>query len=159
MSFTTPDLCDDFPGSLQVVDPGFNSLGGRDIFGGEIVTIKCHEDNSRVREQVFSDGHGKVLVVDGGGSLRRALLGDMLAEQAVSNGWQGIIVYGCIRDVEVISQLPLGVQALAVHPMKTDKKGQGEVDIPVRFHGVDFIPSHFLYADLNGIVVSAERLV
>ncbi|WP_419834725.1 ribonuclease E activity regulator RraA [Endozoicomonas atrinae] len=158
MSFTTPDLCDDFP-NIQVVDPGFRSFGGRDVFGGEIVTIKCHEDNSRVREQVFGDGHGKVLVIDGGGSLRRALLGDMLAEQAVSNGWQGIIVYGCIRDVEVIAQLPLGVKALAAHPMKTDKKGLGETDIPVRFHGADFFPGHFLYADLNGIVVSADRLV
>ncbi|WP_419536251.1 ribonuclease E activity regulator RraA [Endozoicomonas sp.] len=159
MSFTTPDLCDDFADKIQVVEPGFKSLGGKTIFGGEIVTIKCHEDNSMVREQVFSDGQGKVLVVDGGGSLRRALLGDMLAEQAVSNGWQGVVVYGCIRDVEVISQLQLGVHALATHPMKTDKKGLGEVNIPIRFHGTDFIPGHFLYADLNGIVVSAERLV
>ncbi len=130
MTFTTPDLCDDFSDRIQVVEPGFKSLGGTSVFSGEIVTIKCHEDNSMVREQVFSDGYGKVLVVDGGGSLRKALLGDMLAEQAASNGWQGIIVYGCIRDVEVISQLPLGVQALATHPMKTDKKGLGEVNLP-----------------------------
>ncbi|WP_067584672.1 ribonuclease E activity regulator RraA [Endozoicomonas ascidiicola] len=159
MSFTTPDLCDDFPGKIQVVEPGFRSYGGNQIFSGKIVTIKCHEDNSMVREQVSTDGQGKVLVIDGGGSMRRALLGDMLAEKAVSNGWQGIIVYGCIRDVEVIAKLPIGVQALASHPMKTDKKGLGEVDVSVRFHGTDFIPGQFLYADTNGVLVSSELLI
>lgn len=150
MTFTTPDLCDDFPERIKVVEPGFNSYGGNAVFSGQIVTIKCHEDNSLVREQVFQEGQGKVLVVDGGGSTRRALLGDMLAEQAVANG--------CIRDVEVIAEMNLGVKALATHPMKTDKKGIGELNVSVRFYGVDFIPGHYLYADLNGMVISEDKL-
>ena len=159
MSFTTPDLCDDFPEKVRVVEPGLASFGGNTVFSGRIVTIKCHEDNSKVREQVGSDGHGKVLVVDGGGSMRRALLGDMLAEQAVNNGWQGIVIYGCIRDVEVIARLPLGVKALGCHPMKTHKKGLGEVNVSVRFHGTSFAPDDYLYADENGILVSSQLLI
>ncbi|MFK0571132.1 ribonuclease E activity regulator RraA [Endozoicomonas sp.] len=158
MTFTTPDLCDDFPASIKVVEPGFQSYGGNTRFSGEIVTIKCHEDNSLVREQLFKEGQGKVLVVDGGGSMRCALLGDMLAEQAVANGWQGIVVFGCIRDVEVIAGLSLGVQALGAHPVKTDKKGVGKLNVPVRFHGVDFFSGQYLYADLNGIVISEDKL-
>ena len=111
MHYVTPDLCDAYPELVQVVEPMFSNFGGRDSFGGEIVTIKCFEDNSLVKEQVDKDGKGKVLVVDGGGSLRRALLGDMLAEKAAKNGWEGIVVYGCIRDVDVIAQTDLGVQA------------------------------------------------
>ena len=159
MTFTTPDLCDDHADSLSVVDPGFRNYGGVSRFYGEIVTIKCYEDNSLVREWVARDGHGKVLVVDGGGSERRALLGDMLAEKAVENGWAGIIVYGCIRDVDIIAGLDLGVQALGSHPMKTDKKGIGEANIPVCFYGVDFRPGSYLYADNNGMVVSEKKLI
>ena len=104
MQYVTPDLCDAYPELVQVVEPMFSNFGGHDSFGGEIVTIKCFEDNSLVKDQVDLDGKGKVLVVDGGGSLRRALLGDMLAEKAAKNGWEGLVVYGCIRDVDVIAQ-------------------------------------------------------
>ncbi|WP_299592577.1 ribonuclease E activity regulator RraA [uncultured Microbulbifer sp.] len=155
----TPDLCDDYPELVQVVEPMFVNYGGREQFGGEIVTIKCFEDNSLVRELVAEPGAGKVLVVDAGGSMRRACLGDMLAEKAVENGWQGILMYGCIRDVDVISGLELGVQALGSHPMKTDKKGIGERNIAVTFGGVTFKPGEYLYADNNGVIVSPRSLM
>jgi regulator of ribonuclease activity A len=158
MDYVTPDLCDAYPQWVRVVDPLFNNYGGKRSFGGEIVTIKCFEDNSLVREQIAQPGEGKVLVVDGGGSLRRACLGDMLAEKAVANGWEGILVYGCIRDVDAIGALPLGVQALNTHPMKTDKKGIGELNVAVTFGGVKFVPGEYLYADNNGVIVSARRL-
>lgn len=158
MHYVTPDLCDAYPDSVQVVEPMFSNFGGRDSFGGQIVTVKCHEDNSRVKEQVELDGKGKVMVVDGGGSLRCALLGDMLAEKAAKNGWEGIIVYGCIRDVDVVAETELGVQALASHPMKSVKRGLGDLDVPVTFGGVTFRPGDYVYADNNGIIVSPQAL-
>lgn len=153
-----PELCDQFPELVQVVEPMFGNFGGRERFGGEIVTLKAFEDNSLVREQVALPGEGRVLVVDGGGSMRRAMLGDMLAEKAANNGWAGIIIYGCIRDVNAIADLDLGVQALGAHPMKTDKKGVGELNVEVTFGGVTFKPGHYLYADNNGVLVSSEKL-
>lgn len=158
MPYVTPDLCDEFPDLVTVLEPMMNSYGGRDSFGGEIVTVKCFEDNSIVKEQVAQRGDGKVMVVDGGGSLRRALLGDMLAAKAAENNWQGLIIYGCIRDVDVIYQTDLGVMALATHPMKTDKRGIGDLNVPVTFGGVTFIPGQYVYADNNGVVVSPELL-
>lgn len=157
MHYVTPDLCDAYP-DVDVVEPIFSNFGGHDSFGGEIVTVKCHEDNSIVKEQVDNDGTGKVMVVDGGGSFRRALLGDMLAEKAAKNGWEGIIVYGCVRDVDVLAQTPLGIQALASHPMKTDKRGIGDLNVVVSFAGVTFRPGDYVYADNNGIIVSPKAL-
>ena len=156
---STPDLCDDHPELVRVVEPMFINYGGREQFGGEIVTIKCFEDNSLVREFVAQPGTGKVLVVDAGGSMRRACLGDMLAEKATDNGWEGILMYGCIRDVDAISGLELGVQALGSHPMKTEKKGIGERNIAVTFGGVTFKPGEYLYADNNGVIVSPQSLM
>lgn len=153
-----PELCDQFPELVKVVEPMFANFGGRDIFGGEIVTIKAYEDNSLVREQVAQPGEGKVLVVDGGGSMRRAMLGDMLAEKAVKNGWEGIIIYGCIRDVAVISTLDIGVQALGAHPMKTEKRGLGDLNVELTFGGVTFKPGHYVYADDNGVLVAPQKL-
>ena len=153
-----PELCDQFPELVQVVEPMFGNFGGRETFSGEIVTLKAFEDNSLVREQVALPGEGKVLVVDGGGSMRRAMLGDMLAEKAEKNGWEGIIIYGCIRDVNAIAGLDLGVQALGAHPMKTDKRGLGDVDVSVKFGGVVFNPGEYVYADNNGIIVSPSEL-
>lgn len=157
MHYVTPDLCDAYP-DVHVVEPMFSNFGGHDSFGGQIVTVKCFEDNSVVKEQVGQDGTGKVMVVDGGGSLRRALLGDMLAEKAAKNGWEGIIVYGCVRDVDVLVQTPLGIQALASHPMKTDKRGIGDLNVNVTFGGVTFRPGDYVYADNNGIIVSPTAL-
>ncbi|WP_396589394.1 ribonuclease E activity regulator RraA [Bermanella sp. R86510] len=155
--YITPDLCDAYP-EVEVLDPMFSNYGAKESFGGEVVTIKCHEDNSLVKENVAKPGQGKVMVVDGGGSLRNALLGDMLAEKAAENGWEGIIIYGCIRDVDVIMETNLGVQALATHPRKTEKKGIGEMNIPVKFAGVEIKPGQFVYADNNGIIVSDKAL-
>lgn len=155
--YITPDLCDEYP-EVEVLEPMFNNYGGRESFGGEIVTIKCHEDNSLVKENVDKPGAGKVMVVDGGGSLRNALLGDMLAEKAAKNGWEGMVIYGCIRDVDVIMETDLGVQALATNPRKTEKKGIGEMNVPVKFAGVDIRPGQFIYADNNGIIVSNKPL-
>ena len=158
MKISTADLCDAYPALVRVVAPMFTSYGGRRSFGGEIVTVKCFEDNSLVREQARQPGAGKVLVVDGGGSRRRALLGDRVAAAAAENGWAGVIIYGSIRDVEAVGQVPLGVMALGSSPVKTEKRGLGDLNVPVTFGGVTFHPGEYVYADADGIIVSAERL-
>lgn len=157
MPWTTPDLCDRFP-EVVIAEPLFRRFGGRVAFSGPIVTVRCLEDNSRVGEQVRSPGEGRVLVVDGQGSLRHALLGDQLAASAVANGWAGLLIHGCVRDVEILATLPLGVQALAACPRKTDKRGLGEVGVPVNFAGVAFVPGYWVYADDNGVLLSPTPL-
>jgi regulator of ribonuclease activity A len=159
MTYVLPDLCDAYPALVRVAAPLFRNFGGRPAFGGEIVTIKCHEDNSLVAQLVETPGAGKVLVVDGGGSLRCGLLGDNLALLAAKNHWQGIVVFGCIRDVDIIRTLDLGVQALASHPMKSVKRNVGLLNETVSFGGIDCIPGEYLYADNNGLLVSREALV
>jgi len=159
MTLSICDLCDEYENEVRVADPIFNHYGHRTTFGGEIVTIKCHDDNSLVKERIDTPGNGRVLVVDGGGSLRRSLLGDQLAAKALENRWAGIIIYGAIRDIEVIADLDLGVMALNVIPLKTEKRGLGEQDIPVRFAGVTFSPGAYVYADLNGMVVCDRALI
>ena len=158
MKFTVPDICDDFLPELQVLEPLFTAYGGRQKFYGAIVTIKCFEDNSLVKQTLATDGHGKVLVVDGGGSLRCALLGDMLGDMAVENGWQGVLINGCVRDVEILKTIVLGVQALNCYPLKSEKRNQGQLNIPVHFAGVDFEPGQYLYADENGMIVARTEL-
>jgi len=157
MNIVLPDLCDQHP-EVEVLDLIFTNYGGKKAFGGEVVTVKCFEDNSLVKQLVDTDGSGKVMVVDGGGSLRAALLGDMLAEKAVNNHWQGIIIYGCIRDIDIIKTLDLGVQALNVHPRKTQKRGLGDLNIPVTFAGVTIKPKMYIYADNNGIILNDNKL-
>lgn len=159
MTFSVCDLCDAHEDRIQVAESIFRDFGGRRAFGGQIVTISCHEDNSLVRDAVATPGEGKVLIVDGGGSLQRSLLGDQLASKAKENGWQGIIVHGAIRDIEVIADIDLGVKALNVIPLKTEKRGLGELDVPVRFAGVTFNPGDYVYADVNGLIVSDTALV
>lgn len=158
MSWTTPDLCDQFP-DVQVAEPVFRSFGGQSRFAGPAVTVKCLNDNSRVRELAATPGEGQVIVVDGGGSLWRALLGDQIAANAVTHGWAGFLIFGCVRDVEALAVLPLGVQALASHPMKTEKRGLGEVDVPVAFAGVSVTPGDWIYADANGVIVANTPLL
>ena len=158
MNIVTPDLCDAYPEIVRIVEPMFNNYGGKSAFGGEILTIKCHEDNTLVKEHVNNPGNGRVMVVDGGGSLRCALLGDMLAGAAVKNGWAGIIIYGCIRDVDEIRKMDLGVQALRTIPVKSNRQGRGDLNIPVTFGGVTFNPGEFVYADNNGIIVANQPL-
>jgi regulator of ribonuclease activity A len=128
VDFQTADLCDRFAAELQIGEALFRDYGGQPRFAGQIATIKCFEDNSRVRDLVAEAGRGRVLVIDAGGSMRRAVLGDMLAKQAVDNGWSGIVVYGCIRDSFAIAQLALGVKALGTCPLRTDKRGEGQRD-------------------------------
>ena len=126
---------------------------------GAAVTIKCHEDNSLVKQCVAEPGDGRVIVVDGGGSLRRALLGDMLAEQAAANGWAGLVINGAVRDVDEIAVTAVGVQALGQCPFKTEKLGVGQRDIPVAFGGVLIAPGDYIYADNNGVIVSKTPLL
>lgn len=159
MSFTTPDLYDQWGESLQISEPGLQHYGGQQRFFGQIATVKCFEDNSKVGECVRSPGNGRVLVVDGGGSPRRALLGDMLAQHAVDNGWAGIVIYGCLRDVEEIVDMPIGVMALGATPRKTEKLGEGQTEVPVSFCNLRMQPGDWLYADVNGIAVADRALL
>lgn len=159
MTFKTADICDDHPDKVQVAEPIFGDFGGRDVFYGSISTIKAHEDNSLVREAVAEEGKGRVLVIDGGGSLRRSMLGDMLAEKAVANGWAGVIIHGALRDSLDISQMDIGVKAMGTIPLKTDKRGEGQRDIPVHFADVTFTPGEWVYADHDGIVMTPENVL
>jgi regulator of ribonuclease activity A len=163
MTFKTPDLCDEFEAELgntvRVVAPMFQRYGGRNSFSGQIVTLKIFEDNSLVRTAFAENGQGKVLVIDGGGSLRCALVGDQLAILAQKNGWEGVVVYGCIRDSGDINEISIGVRALNTHPQKSIKKNVGDLDIAVTFGGVTFNPGEWLYADEDGLLVSAKPLL
>jgi len=158
MKFATADLYDANEGRVQVVLPGLHDYGGRRTFSGPISTVKVHEDNALVRKALEEPGNGRVLVVDGGASLRCALVGGLLAELARNNGWAGILVSGCIRDSAEIGAIDVGVKALGTTPRKSVKKGAGDRDIGISFSGVTFVPGHFLYADQDGILVSETAL-
>ena len=158
MKFVLPDLCDQYGDSLRVLPPMLKNFGGNNCFHGKISTIKCHEDNSFVADAVTEEGDGSALVVDGGGSLRCALLGDNLAAIAASNSWAGIIVFGCVRDVVALKDISLGIQAIAPHPMKSVKRQVGLRDVEVSFGGVSFFPGQYVYADDNGVIVSEDEL-
>ncbi len=167
-NFITCDLLDANP-ECQVCLPNiegkfFNSYGANNKFCGEIVTVKCFEDNSRVKELLNSDGkdangNGKVLVVDGGGSMRCALLGDMIALSAINNGWAGVVVYGCVRDVDDMAQMNIGVKALGCIPRKSTRRGEGQTDIEISFGDLTLNSGMYLYADNNGMIVSDKPLV
>jgi regulator of ribonuclease activity A len=154
----TADLCDRFPGSVQVCEPGLASYGAVRAFCGPISTVRVHEDNVLVREALEDLPPGTVLVVDGGGSRRCALLGDKLASIAASRGLAGVIVNGCVRDARELDGIHVGILALAAHPMRSAKNGAGERDVPVRFGGLTWTPGHHIYADEDGVVLAAERL-
>ncbi|ABI72056.1 putative 4-hydroxy-4-methyl-2-oxoglutarate aldolase [Shewanella frigidimarina] len=153
-----PDLFDHYPEQLTLLSNPWKAFGAKSIFYGEVVTVKCFEDNSKVKSELAKKGHGKVLVVDGGGSTRRALLGDMIALNACDNGWEGIIINGCIRDAGTINTMPIGVQALGTNPIKTDKKDVGEVNVTIEIAGISISPGMMIYADLNGVAVSRQAL-
>ncbi|MEM7610467.1 MAG: ribonuclease E activity regulator RraA [Pseudomonadota bacterium] len=158
-AISTPDLSDSAGDSVQVLAPILTSFGQVKAFGGQVVTIKCFEDNSLVKAQGSVPGGGRVLVVDGGGSPRRALLGDQIALALSNNGWAGIIIYGYVRDVDALAATELGIQAIGAIPVKTDKRGLGDLDVPVRFGGVTFNPGDWVYADRNGVLVSSQALI
>jgi regulator of ribonuclease activity A len=154
----TPDLCDAYPDAVRVLEPMMVNFGGIDAFGGPAVTVKCFEDNSVVKELAATKGEGRVMVVDGGGSMRRALLGDQVAAQAADNGWAGLVLYGCVRDVDALATTVLGIQAIGAVPVKTEKRGLGDRDVPVTFGGVTFHPGDWVYADNNGVIVADREL-
>ena len=158
MNFSTPDICDEHSGQLQILEPLFTEFGGRDKFSGEVTTVKCFEDNSFVKQTLAKDGHGKVLVVDGGGSLRCALLGDLLGAMAAENGWRGILINGCVRDVEILKTIDIGVSALNCHPVKSNKRNEGQLNVSLYFAGVNIVPGQYLYADENGIILAKKEL-
>nr|WP_086937776.1 ribonuclease E activity regulator RraA [Thaumasiovibrio occultus] len=158
MEYNTSELCDIYPDRVDVVEPMFSAFGGRSAFAGPITTIKCFEDNGLIREVLEQDGEGRVLLVDGGGSLRRALIDIELAQLAVDNGWEGLVVYGSVRHVEELESLDIGLHALASIPVGADNNSVGEVDVAVNFGGVTFLPEDHLYADLTGVILSPEPL-
>lgn len=153
-----PDLFDNYEEQLHLLAPHYQQYGHKNIFWGEIVTVKCHEDNSKVKQVLAKPGEGKVLVVDGGASNRRALLGDMIAQSAVDNGWSGIVINGYVRDVAALKTMPIGIQALGANPIKTDKRDIGDVNVTVEIDRVIIKPGMMLYADDNGIAVTDEAL-
>ena len=153
----TCDLCDvhkdDTSGAFRVLPPVFRDFGGRAAFAGPVTTVKCFEDNTSVKAAVEAPGHGRVLVVDGAGSLRRALLGGNLGAAAARNGWAGLVIDGCVRDVAELAACNVGIRALAAMPLPTDRRAPGLVDVPVLIQGVWVRPGDRLVADADGIVV------
>lgn len=154
----TADLYDAYGETLQVAEPVFRHFGRRTAFAGPIATVKVFEDNTLVRAALETAGRGGVLVVDGGASLRCALVGDLLAQLAIDNHWAGIIINGCVRDSIEINRMDIGIKALAVNPARSEKRGEGLDNVAVRFAGVTFTPGHFVYADADGVVLSEKDL-
>ncbi|MEJ2043059.1 MAG: ribonuclease E activity regulator RraA [Reinekea sp.] len=156
--WNTPDLCDDFADQIFVLPSMYHNYGGVERFFGEVETVKCFEDNSRVKELLATPGRGRVLVVDGGASLRRALIGDMIAAEAIKNGWAGIVIRGACRDVHELKTMAFGVRAMASIPVKSTRKDAGESGLEIDMDGVSVKPGMWLYADETGIVLSHEAL-
>jgi regulator of ribonuclease activity A len=154
----TPDICDKYSDNVKVIPLVLRNFGALSSFEGPIQTIDCFEDNSKVREELSRPGNGRVLFVDGKGSMNRALLGDNLAQMAVDNDWVGIIINGCIRDVNELAIMNIGIKALGSHPMKTAKKGAGHVGVELSVGGVTVLPGHYLVADDNGVVILPEKV-
>lgn len=162
--FATADICDDHPqlledGRLAVLPPVFRSFGRHPKFAGPASTLRVFEDNALVRAVLETPGNGNVLVIDGGGSLRRALVGGQLALLARDNGWAGIVIDGCVRDVEEINACEVGVRALATHPQKSAKRGAGERSVRVTISGVPITPGDWIYADADGVLVARQKIV
>jgi regulator of ribonuclease activity A len=149
----TADLVDEIGENVRSCDVQFRQVGGHQRFAGPIRTIRCHEDNALIKQVLSEPGAGQVLVVDGGGSLRTALVGDVIAGLGLSSGWAGLVLHGAVRDVAVLGELPLGIKALGTNPRKSGKTGAGEVDVPVTFGSVTFTSGDILFSDADGIVV------
>ncbi|MBD1558912.1 putative 4-hydroxy-4-methyl-2-oxoglutarate aldolase [Vibrio sp. S9_S30] len=153
-----PDLCDQYEDQLTLLDLPLLNFGQRSAFWGEIVTVRCFHDNSKVKEILKENGKGKVLVVDGNGSSERALLGDQVALTALKNRWEGVVIWGAVRDVGALSQIDLGVKALTSCPFRTEKRDIGETQVGLTIQGQMIQPGDYLYSDGNGIVISKEAL-
>jgi len=157
MLFTTPDLSDAFP-DTQALAPILKNLGGKKTFWGKVETLQCPDDNSLVKELLNSEGEGKILVVDANGISNVALLGDMIAEAGVKNNWSGVVLNGYVRDIDILSKLNIGVQALGTMPVRSEKKNQGQVGVDITFGGITFSRGNFVYADNNGLLLSKGEL-
>ncbi|WP_104402963.1 putative 4-hydroxy-4-methyl-2-oxoglutarate aldolase [Vibrio penaeicida] len=153
-----PDLCDQYEEQLTLLDLPLQNFGQRAAFWGEIVTVRCFHDNSKVKEILKENGKGKVLVVDGNGSSERALMGDQVALTALNNQWEGVVIWGAVRDVGALSEIDLGVKALTSCPFKTEKRDIGETQVGLTIQGQMIQPGDYLYSDWNGIVISKEEL-
>ena len=158
MQDLTPDLCDHYEDKVTLLNLPLHNFGQKEAFYGEIVTVRCYHDNSKVREVLSQDGRGKVLVVDGHGSCEKALLGDQLAILAIDNHWQGVIVNGAVRDVAMMAEMALGVKALGACPFKTEKRGVGEINVTLTINNQLIQPGDFIYADWNGVLMSKQEL-
>ena len=159
MLFTTADLCDEFGEAVRVAEPLFRDFGFRKAFSGPVTTVMVPGDYSLVAAAAEETGQGRVLVVDGGGALDCALLGDRLAFLAYQHNWSGMIVHGCVRDAGELHSIDIGIKALGTYPRRGTKRGLGQRDVPVAFAGVVFRPGDWLYADEDGIVVAQAKLV
>ncbi|NEK60216.1 RraA family protein [Geodermatophilus sabuli] len=153
MGFTTADLYDEHGTDLASCDVQFRQFGAHRSFSGPVTTIRCFEDNALVKSTVQQPGRGRVLVVDGGGSVHTALMGDVIARTAADNGWAGVVVNGAVRDTAVLAGIPMGIKALGSNPRTSTKTGAGEQDVPVTFGGIEFRPHDQLWADDDGVVV------
>jgi regulator of ribonuclease activity A len=158
MTFATADLVDAHSDIVKSCDVQFHQYGGRVRFFGPIRTIQSTEDNALVKQTLATAGDGAVLVIDGGGSLRSALVGDLMAGLAQKNGWAGLVIRGAVRDTVALSGLDIGIKALGSNPWRSSKNGTGQVDVPVTFGGVEFRPGYWLYSDEDGILVSSRKL-
>ena len=156
--FKTADLSDVHSDNLKAVGDIFKSYGQVKRFQGTVVTVKVFEDNVLVKAELEKPGEGKVLVVDGGASMKCALMGDNVASLIMQNGWEGVIINGAIRDSADINEMEVSVKALGTHPFKSIKKGLGDVNVPVTFGGITFNPGEYLYSDEDGIIVAASKL-
>ncbi len=159
MNIKTATLCDEFEEQLQAADPIFKTFGDKTIFSGEIITLKVFEENGLIKKTLDGLGKKRVLVIDGGGSLQRALIDENLAELAIRNAWEGIIVYGCIRDSDEINTMDIGIKAINSCPLNSKEKNNGEKNITVRFAGLSFVPGQHIYADNDGILISEKKLI
>ena len=159
MNETTCDISDKFHPDVQYLESEYKSYGGKTSFSGRIVTIKCYDDNSLVEEVLKTNGKDSVLVIDAGGSMKCAMLGDKRAAEAIKNDWEGILVHGLIRDSATINGMKIGIRALGVCPLKSIKKGVGDRDLVVNFSGVTFTPGEYLYADEDGVIIIKENLI
>lgn len=158
MEYNTSEMCDIYTDLIDVLEPVFSNYGGRCSFGGKVVTIKCFENNGLIAELVETDGTGKVLVIDGGGSTRRALINISIAEQAAKNNWEGIICFGSVRDVDALEDVDIGIQGLLSIPVGASASSIGESDLAINFAGVTFLPDDHIYADNTGVILSPDPL-
>ncbi|MGF1720005.1 putative 4-hydroxy-4-methyl-2-oxoglutarate aldolase [Vibrio kyushuensis] len=159
MNDITPDICDQFEDKVTLIEQPLQNFGLKDAFYGQIETVRCYHDNSKVRDVLSTNGKGKVLVVDGSHSCKRALMGDQVAIMAIENDWEGVIIFGAVRDVAVLSQMELGIKAIGACPLKTEKRGAGQVSVPLSIQGQMILPSDYIYADWNGVLTSKEKLL